>query len=345
MSVFDGWSYEEIITPSIDYYALFEFGMGHKEAQRAFRFTDADGRMLALRPDVTSSVARAAATLLAGGARPLRLCYTAQVFRQQSPSHAQWRRESEQLGCEQIGTGGSSADIETLAIAAEVLQRLGLADRFTITLNDVQIFNGIAESLALDAVTRERMRQLIDIRDTAELRRFLAPLAADSETRAFAQLVERPGKSEILAEARRLITNTRSADALGRLARLWSVVEALGLADRFEIDLGDLSGLDYYTGLTFKIYVQGIGTRAGGGGRYDHLTANFGQPEPAIGFVLDVDALTDALPRNASLTRQPEPERAANRLHDEDARTLFIRALEQRATGARVLLDGGGGAR
>ena len=58
MSVFDGWSYEEIATPSVDYYALFEHGMGHDEAHRAFRFTDTDGRMLALRPDVTSSVAR-----------------------------------------------------------------------------------------------------------------------------------------------------------------------------------------------------------------------------------------------------------------------------------------------
>ncbi len=65
MAVFDGWSYEEIATPSIDYFALFERGMGHGEAQRSFRFTDSDGRLLALRPDVTSSVARAAATLFA----------------------------------------------------------------------------------------------------------------------------------------------------------------------------------------------------------------------------------------------------------------------------------------
>ncbi|GAC1405091.1 MAG: hypothetical protein NVSMB56_19560 [Pyrinomonadaceae bacterium] len=65
MSVFDEWTYEEIITPTIDYYALFERGMGHAEAARAFRLSDTDGRMLALRPDVTSSVARAAATIFA----------------------------------------------------------------------------------------------------------------------------------------------------------------------------------------------------------------------------------------------------------------------------------------
>src|SRR3954469_18312403 len=81
MSVFEGWSYEEVITPTVDYYALFEQGMGEAEAQTNFRFSDADGRMLSLRPDVTSSVARLVATLLSGRPRPLRLCYAAPVFR------------------------------------------------------------------------------------------------------------------------------------------------------------------------------------------------------------------------------------------------------------------------
>lgn len=339
MSVFDGWSYEEITTPSVDHYALFECGMGHREAERAFRFTDTDGKMLALRPDVTSSVARAAATLLAARARPLRLCYTGQVFRQQSPSHAQWRRESEQLGCEQIGSGQGSADIEMLTIAAEVLKRLGLSDRFSITLNDVDMFNGVAERLALDPHAREQMRRLIDIRDMAELRLFLASYAQEEEAGAFARLVKRPGKSEVLVEARKLIKNLRSAEALGRLERLWSVIEAVELKDQFEIDLGDLSGLDYYTGLTFKIYIEGLGTRAGGGGRYDHLIANFGRAEPAVGFMLDLDAITDALSRSSNFAPAPEPERAAERLSGDDPGTLFVRALERRAKGARVLID------
>ena len=339
MSVFDGWSYEEITTPSIDYYALFESGMGHREAERAFRFTDTDGRMLALRPDVTSSVARAAATLLAARARPLRLCYTGQVFRQQPPTHAQWRRESEQLGCEQIGSGQGSADVEMLTIAAEVLKRLGLNDRSSLTLNDVGVFNGVAERLALDPPARDRMHHLIDIRDMAELRRFLAPHAQEEEAGAFARLVERPGKSEVLRGARQLIKNPRSAGALDRLERLWSVVETLGLTDQFEIDLGDLSGLDYYTGLTFKIYVKGIGSRAGGGGRYDHLIDKFGRPEPAVGFVLDLDALTDALSRSSAPAPEPAPERAAVRLSGDNPGALFAQALEQRARGARVILD------
>src|SRR5882762_9136512 len=86
MAVFDGWSYEEIVTPAVDYYSLFEIGMGKMEAHRAFRFTDSDGQLLALRPDVTSGIGRAAATLFSECERPLRLCYTAAVFHQQSRS-------------------------------------------------------------------------------------------------------------------------------------------------------------------------------------------------------------------------------------------------------------------
>src|ERR1051326_2473455 len=117
MMVFDGWSYEEVTTPTIDYYSLFEHGMGRVEAHRAFRFSDTDGRMLALRPDVTSGVARAAATLFRERKRPLRLCYAAAVFRQQTQSHAEWRRESTQTGCEMLGANTTAADMEVLAIA------------------------------------------------------------------------------------------------------------------------------------------------------------------------------------------------------------------------------------
>jgi ATP phosphoribosyltransferase regulatory subunit HisZ len=110
IEVFDGWSYDEIVTPSIDCHSLFERGMGHDEAACAFRFTDTDGNLLTLRPDVTSAVARAAATLLSKNERPLRLSYAANVFRQRPRSRTEWRRESLQLGCELIGLAEPKAD-------------------------------------------------------------------------------------------------------------------------------------------------------------------------------------------------------------------------------------------
>lgn len=340
MTIFDGWSYEEITTPTVDYYSLFEHGMGRAEAHRAFRFTDTDGRLLALRPDVTSAAARAAATLFAERERPLRLCYAAPVFRQQPQSHAEWRRESTQVGCELIGANTSVADLEVLAIASEFLRRLDLGSNYSITLNDVGIFNGVAERLALDPTSREEMRQLIDVRNAADLERFLTPYTSAEEGRTFAQLTQLSGKRETLDGARRVISNGQSRAALDRLEGLWRVIESLDLTDCFEIDLGDVSRLDYYTGLTFKIYVNGAGARVGSGGRYDGLTASFGKAEPAVGFVVDLDALTDVLrPRAKDVSREREPQPKAPELTDSDPSALFLKAIDRRAKGERVSLN------
>ncbi len=310
ISIFEGASYEEIITPTVDYYALFEQGMG-AEAETAFRFTDNDGRLLALRPDVTSSVARAAATLLANRELPLRLCYVAPVFHQQARTSAEWQRESTQLGCELIGAGGVDADVEPLAIVVETLDHLGLGQKYCITLNSAEVFNGIAENLGLTEQSREALRALIDARDVSGLDTLLDQLhIEETERQMFASVIRLSGKRAILNDARRVITNARSCAALDALERIWDEIELKGLTDRFEIDLGDVSGLDYYTGLLFKVYVEGAGARVGRGGRYDQLTSSFGKAEPAVGFVLDLDALTDVIARQSdnALNREANGE-------------------------------------
>ncbi len=302
MSVFEGWNYEEVITPSVDYYDLFEQGMGQGEAQRGFRFTDNDGRLLALRPDVTSSVARMAATLLSERPRPLRFCYAAPVFRQQAQSAAEWRRENTQLGCELIGAGGKPVDLEILRLAAEILSRLNLQSRYCITINNVEIFNGVAAQMNLTPAAREQLRSLIDTRAAAELQQFLKDYDS-REGHAFSQPTQLTGNRKVIQTARHLITNERSVAALDSLDQLWTEIESLGLQNSFEIDLGNVSSLDYYTGLSLKVFVHGAGTSVGRGGRYDGLTGSFGRAEPAVGFVLNLDALTEVLGRKGAPSR------------------------------------------
>ncbi|HYW74680.1 MAG TPA: ATP phosphoribosyltransferase regulatory subunit [Pyrinomonadaceae bacterium] len=336
ISVFSGWSYQEIDTPAVDYYSLFEQGMG-PEAQSSFRFVDADARLLALRPDVTSSVARASATLLAETPRPLRLCYAASVFHQQPRTQAEWRRETTQLGCELIGAAGIAADVEPLLIVVETLNRLGLAGNYRITINNIDIFNGIADHLGLDRDSRERLRSLIDVRDTSALTELLTGLAVPEDERdLFVQVTRLSGKQGIIEAAKKVITNSRSNAALKSLEETWSVISGLGLAESFEIDLGDVSSLDYYTGLLFKVYVRGSGIRVGRGGRYDGLTSRFGRAEPATGFVLDLDELT-------RVVRPPEftasrPSAAAVALAEDNV-AAFREAMRRRAADERICLE------
>jgi len=335
MSVFEGWSYEEVLTPSVDYYTLFEQGMGSTEAQTSFRFTDSDGRMLSLRPDVTSSVARVAATLLAERERPLRLCYAAPVFRQQQQSHAEWRRENTQLGCELIGVGGNSADLEALLLAAEILNRIGLTEKFCVTINDVEILNGLISDLNLDQSSRETLRRLIDTRDASHLHRFLDEQAISNSVReSLLQLTQLTGKRQVLDDARALIQNETSSVGVERLANLWRVIESLGMADSFEIDLADVSSLDYYTGLSFKVFVRGVGYRVGRGGRYDSLTASFGKSDPAVGFVLNLDSLVEVLGREVAGNGGNGKE--THLIANQDTVATFAEAIKRRTNDEQI---------
>ncbi len=336
LAVFNGWSYEEITTPTIDYYSLFEQGMG-EEAANSFRFMDADGQLLALRPDATSGVARAAVTLLKRRERPLRLWYVAPVFRQHAKSRAEFRRESTQIGCELFGASGESADTEILAIACEIFDRLNLPEDFVITLNDVEVFNGVVENLYLDDSLRGKLRELIDSRNADDLEKFLSDYASPEDSRRFSELIQLSGKAEVFEAARQVITNQRSRAALDRLENLWRTIEALSLSERFEIDLGDVSELDYYTAVNFKIYLRGAGVRIGGGGRYDHLTAKLGKSEAAVGFVIDLDALTDALLLRNQNGHESEP--ASSRIGQSgDCIATLREAIAARRRNERVLI-------
>jgi ATP phosphoribosyltransferase regulatory subunit len=338
MSVFAGWGYEEVLTPSVDYYALFEQGMGSSEAQTSFRFTDTDGRMLSLRPDVTSSVARVAATLLAERERPLRLCYAAPVFRQQQQSHAEWRRENTQLGCELIGVGGSAADLEVLVLAAEILNRIGLADKFCITLNDVEIFNGLIADLNLETDQRETLRRLLDTRDASQLQRFVVEQSFPASVQqSLLRFTELTGKRAVLDEAQSLTTNASSLAGLDRLRNLWSVIESLKLENLFEIDLADVSSLDYYTGLSFKVFVRGVGYRVGRGGRYDQLISNFGRSEPAVGFVLNLDSLIEVLGRE--VPENGKNGQPINPITGNDMSSTFAEAIKRRANNEPIRME------
>jgi len=187
-----------------------------------------------------------------------------------------------------------------LRLAAEILSRLNLQSRYCITINNVEIFNGVAAYLNLEDRAREQLRRLIDTRETAELQRFLKN---DPEAHAFSQPTQLTGKRNVIQAARSAITNARSLAALDSLEDLWTEIESLGFENSFEIDLGDVSSLDYYTGLSLKIFVHGAGASVGRGGRYDGLTGSFGRAEPAVGFVLNLDALTEVLGRNTGQQR------------------------------------------
>jgi ATP phosphoribosyltransferase regulatory subunit len=338
MSVFQGWSYEEIITPSVDYYSLFEQGMGHAEARTAFRFTDNDGHLLSLRPDVTSSIARAAATMLSRAARPLRFCYASPVFRQQLQSRAEWRRENTQLGCELIGNNGTVSDVEILLVATEILSRLELANQSVITLSHVGIFDGLFDQTGLDHNARQQILTLLNVMDQAELLKTLNDLKlSPTDITATLSLQKLSGDEQVLTLARKTLKNPKSLAALDSLQQVWTIIKSLGLENRFAFDLADVSGLEYYTGIIFKIYIEGAGYRVGRGGRYDGLTSKFGAGEPAIGFVLSLDVLTEVLAKQ--LSDFNDNSNPTFSITNDELRATFAEAFERRSKRDQIRIE------
>ncbi|HSF23770.1 MAG TPA: ATP phosphoribosyltransferase regulatory subunit, partial [Blastocatellia bacterium] len=255
MSIFEGWSYSEIILPIFDYADLFALGMGKDQAEMTYRFTGRDGKLLALRPEMTSLVARTVATRFGNRPRPVRLSYSGEVFRWDEPRGGR-QYEFHQIGLEHIGSDRLEADTEVLVIAIEALRRLGF-EGFTITLGHADFFNGIAERLELDEDARRSLREVIDRKDTERLEVFLEAHADQPSRDAFCRLTALAGKREVIEQARALAPNTKSSAALDDIDRVCRIAEALGIQAYIDIDLGDVGGLDYYTGLTFKIYAPG----------------------------------------------------------------------------------------
>jgi ATP phosphoribosyltransferase regulatory subunit len=293
MSVFEGWSYSEIILPIFDYADLFALGMGKDQAEMTYRFTGRDGKLLALRPEMTSLVARTVATRFGNRSRPIRVSYSGEVFRWDEPRGGR-QYEFHQIGLEHIGSDRLEADTEVLVIAIEALRRLGL-EGFTITLSHADFFNGIAERLELDEDGRRSLQQVIDCKDSERLEMFLERHADQPSREVFCRLTALAGKHEVVQQARALAPNNKSVAALDDIDRVYRIAEALGIETYIDIDLGDVGGLDYYTGLTFKIYAPGLGAALGRGGRYDRLLENFGVAEPAVGFSLCLDWLAQLL--------------------------------------------------
>jgi ATP phosphoribosyltransferase regulatory subunit len=334
MQVFDGWSYAEIILPIFDYADLFALGMGKEQAEMTYRFTGRDGKLLALRPDLTSLVARTIATRFRESPRPIRLCYSGEVFRWDEPRGGR-QYEFHQIGLEHIGSDRLEADTEVIVIAIEALKRLGL-EGFTITLSHVDFFNGIAENLALDETNSKRLRELIDHKQVEHLNRFLEPYAEQSVRNTFCKLVTLAGKREIIDEARSMVTNAKSTAALDDLERVTHLAEALSIDAHLDIDLGDVGELDYYTGLTFKIYAPGLGTMLGRGGRYDRLLEKFGVAEPAVGFSLCLDWLAQLLAVKLKEEIQSQNNQATKIKTDGDLVAAFKAANQLREKGRKI---------
>ncbi len=288
LGVFTRWGYREVVTPTYEYADVLSLGTDETLQEQMLKLVDRDtGRMLALRADITPQIARIVATRLRDEPKPLRLAYVTNVFRYQEPQVGRYR-EFFQAGVELVGLEKPEADAEMVAMTVEGLRALGL-ERFQINVGQADFFRGILEELKIERAQGRQLQDALSRKDASTLERLVQELAPPASTaELLLALPDLFGREEVLERGARLVKNRRSERALANLAEVHRLLRAYGLAEAVILDLGEVRGFDYYSGVHFEGYVSGLGAPLCGGGRYDQMLARFGYDCPATGFAFEI---------------------------------------------------------
>jgi ATP phosphoribosyltransferase regulatory subunit len=277
-SSFADAGYGEVWTPMVEYEDVLAVG----DDSAAYRMFDDQGKVLALRSDMTVPIARVVATRFDESERELRLCYSAHSYRAVGHRTGQ-QREFLQCGIELIGVPGPAGEAEVVALALSALANAGLA-RHRIGVGDGALYRRLLEALDVPADRHGELLTCLTRRDMVGLQLRVDALGLARDARdLLVGLPELRGGPEILERG-----DGPAGDALSRLRELYATLEGRGIADRVILDLGLVRDLGYYTGAVFELYDPAVGFALGGGGRYDDLIGRFGAPRPACGIAFDV---------------------------------------------------------
>lgn len=289
VEVFEERGYGEVATPTIEYDEVLARGDG-RSAAGAYRFFDESGDLLALRSEMTVPIARLVATRYAESELPLRFCYLASAFRAVRPQRGQMR-EFVQGGIELIGAAAPQGTAEVVEVLEAALDGVGL-DRTVIGLGDADLYRQLLTEFGLDPEARDSALARLATHDLVGLEEELSAVAGigSEQVAACVALSQMRGGREVLEQARG-IGGAALERASSRLQETYEALEARGVADRVQIDLGLLRDLGYYSGAILEVYDPALGHVLGGGGRYDGLMRRFGLDLPACGFALYLERL------------------------------------------------------
>lgn len=294
--IFSSYGYSDIQTPTFEFFDIFNKERGSVASKNMYKFFDREGYTLVLRPDMTPSIARAAAKYYMDEEMPIRFCYTGNAYINNSEYQGKLK-EFTQAGCELIGDNTSDADAEVIVMVIETLIQAGLKE-FQIEIGQPEFFKGLVDDAGLSSETVEELRELLENKKYFGVEDVLNNSdISDSKKQLFLDFQDYFGSIEMIEGLLNKDLNKRSKEALERLLKLYNILKIYGMEKYVSFDLSMLSMYGYYTGIVFKAYTYGTGDAIVTGGRYDNLLKQFGKDAPALGFAIDLDKLMIALSR------------------------------------------------
>ena len=339
LKVFHRYGYEEIETPTFEYFEVFSQEVGTIPSKDLYKFFDREGNTLVLRPDFTPSVSRACATYFSPDREVVNLCYTGNTFINNS-SFRGCLKENTQMGVERIGDESPEGDGEILAMTVECCLEAGLKE-FQVSIGQVDYFKSLLKEAGLDQEGEERLRSLISQKNYFGVDELVREWGLkESLANAFRELPQLFGPVEVLDKARSLTDNPCALQAVSRLQEIYDILKLYGYEKYITFDFGMLSKYNYYTGIIFQAYTYGTGEPLVKGGRYNELLRHFGKPAASIGFAIVVDTLLLALSRQ-NIELPGDQERQIIFYTSKNRDEAIKKAQELRAQGKCVALRPG----
>jgi len=260
-----------------------------------FKFQDFDGKIVALRPEMTTPIARIITTKMFSMPKPLRLFYICNVFRY-GQSHFEKMREFRQAGVELIGSNTPEADGEAISLFISCLKTLGLKS-VRVDLAHAGLLKQLLKDTNLSEENMSLFRRLLATRNMEQLESLMNKFSISSQIRElFLQLSNCKKPESLAAIAKNSTKFEKLHDFLNNLLEIRDVLNEYKIGDSVFFDFSLTRGIEYYTGVVFEASVPNMGLSLGGGGRYDNLIEKFGGLKvPAIGFALGVEKCLLAL--------------------------------------------------
>ena len=334
--VFHQYGFEDIETPTFEYFEVFSKEVGTIPSRELYKFFDREGNTLVLRPDFTPSVSRACATYFNPEKEVVSLCYTGNTFINNSSFRGRLK-ETTQMGVERMGDDSPEADAEILAMTVECLLAAGLTE-FQVSVGQVDYYKAIFAQTGMSQKEEEELRELISQKNYFGVEELVKNKNMDkSLARVLSQLPQMFGSTEVLEKAKSLTDNPQALKAVTRLEEIYELLKVYGYEKYVTFDFAMLSKYHYYTGIIFQAYTYGTGEALIKGGRYNQLMKHFGKPAASIGFAIVVDNLLMALSRQ-KIEMEGEEGVTVITYRKENRIQAIQKAKELRAQGRNVAL-------
>src|SRR6266567_1001580 len=289
LELFRVHGYQLVIPPMLEYLESLLTGTGHDLDLRTFKLVDQlSGRMMGLRADITPQVARIDARLL-DRKGVTRLCYAGSVLLTR-PRGLDSTREPLQIGAEIYGHPGIESDLEIQQLLVESLAACGISGA-RLDVGHVAVFRAICRHGGVGAELESELYEALEGKDLPALR--VVTQSMPKATRdALLALPELYGDGTVLERARRALPRYPEIDAALRNLKILSRSDTIPVS----VDLADLRGYHYHSGVVFAAYAPGMANAVALGGRYDEVGKAFGRARPATGFSMDLRDLERAAP-------------------------------------------------